>query len=686
MRTTRRAYFERMLHLLRAALPWALLAMASGLFAQADSLSRAPTEPQVLSMFELVRYGRSPVVAQTTLDSASIQVLERSSLRNALLTTPGVQVDERGHGGSTRVSIRGSLLRSPFGVRGVKVYWGPFPLTLADGSTPLEMLDPVLVDELDVVRSVGAAAFGAAPNGSILADLAQAPAGTGRISAEALAGGFGFQRYAVRGTADLAGNSIAAGGVHQRNAGYRDQEGSARDQVFLAGQWVGERTTLISRISWQKASWELPGSLDSLTAYDAPRSARDFSERIDAHVAKEQAMAGLASRTRLAERLRLHSSVSAQLIDKENPYGTSPASSGFKTEAITQATGRTSVLIDLAAIDMEAGLEALAERDRLQEATCIDFAPGPLRTDADTRIGNVNAFASATIPWGRHVVAEFAFGMERTHYRHKDLLEERVQDRSPGTFAHPALGLAIHGSAVNGRLRYAESTSRPTVWELLGSEGRFNNELVPERVRELEAGLGSADSSAVLVRLAVYGRWIDDAIVSRIDPLTEAEHFENDDGRTVISGVEAQVNARWGRNNGWHGWARSALTLQRAVQESSTGSTQPPGLPPFQGTLLVRAMHGRGYFLDVLGRAMGAVHPSSAAAPFPAYAVVNATVGRTFRAWAGDLEVACGFENVFDQRYTGFVQFNDPGARYYNPAPGRTMLVRLGWRMNGGTN
>jgi iron complex outermembrane receptor protein len=67
---------------------------------------------------------------------------ERSSLRSSLLWVPGVQMDERGHGGSTRLSIRGSLLRAPYGVLGVKVYWGPFPLHLADGSTPLELLDP----------------------------------------------------------------------------------------------------------------------------------------------------------------------------------------------------------------------------------------------------------------------------------------------------------------------------------------------------------------------------------------------------------------------------------------------------------------------------------------------------------------------------------------------------------------
>ena len=98
---------------------------------------------------------RHALAAVGTLDSTLIAGFERSSLRSAAQWLPGVQWDERGHGGSARLSMRVTVLRSQYGVRGVKVYWGPFPLTLADGSTPLELLDPLLTGSLDITRSVG---------------------------------------------------------------------------------------------------------------------------------------------------------------------------------------------------------------------------------------------------------------------------------------------------------------------------------------------------------------------------------------------------------------------------------------------------------------------------------------------------------------------------------------------------
>ncbi|MDB5130941.1 MAG: TonB-dependent receptor, partial [Mucilaginibacter sp.] len=58
----------------------------------------------------------------------------------ALNTVPGVRAEERSPG-SYRLSIRGSLLRSPFGIRDVKIYYDEIPLTDAGGNTYLNAID-----------------------------------------------------------------------------------------------------------------------------------------------------------------------------------------------------------------------------------------------------------------------------------------------------------------------------------------------------------------------------------------------------------------------------------------------------------------------------------------------------------------------------------------------------------------
>ena len=62
-------------------------------------------------------------------------------------TFPGVNLEQRALS-SYRVSIRGSSIRSPFGVRDVKVYWNGLPFTEANGSTALNLLSNTQMQEL----------------------------------------------------------------------------------------------------------------------------------------------------------------------------------------------------------------------------------------------------------------------------------------------------------------------------------------------------------------------------------------------------------------------------------------------------------------------------------------------------------------------------------------------------------
>ncbi|MEP0710778.1 MAG: Plug domain-containing protein, partial [Algoriphagus sp.] len=63
-----------------------------------------------------------------------------TSIVNSFNTKPGIRIEERAPA-SYRISIRGSSIRSPFGVRNVKVYWNEVPFTAPDGTTPLNLLD-----------------------------------------------------------------------------------------------------------------------------------------------------------------------------------------------------------------------------------------------------------------------------------------------------------------------------------------------------------------------------------------------------------------------------------------------------------------------------------------------------------------------------------------------------------------
>ncbi|NNU33729.1 TonB-dependent receptor plug domain-containing protein [Mucilaginibacter sp. S1162] len=71
----------------------------------------------------------------SVISPAQLKLQPDNSLVSAINTVPGVRMEERSPG-SYRLSVRGSLLRSPFGIRDVKIYYDELPLTDA-GAIPI---------------------------------------------------------------------------------------------------------------------------------------------------------------------------------------------------------------------------------------------------------------------------------------------------------------------------------------------------------------------------------------------------------------------------------------------------------------------------------------------------------------------------------------------------------------------
>jgi len=89
------------------------------------------------------------------------------SLVSSINTVAGARMEERSPG-SYRLSLRGSLLRSPFGVRNVKIYWNDIPLTDASGNTYLNLLDASVLQSIEVLKGPSASLYGANTGGVLL--------------------------------------------------------------------------------------------------------------------------------------------------------------------------------------------------------------------------------------------------------------------------------------------------------------------------------------------------------------------------------------------------------------------------------------------------------------------------------------------------------------------------------------
>src|SRR6476620_4877254 len=99
----------------------------------AFSLTNHALDSVTVTAFNLQSRWQDAPVAMAVVTPRQLQLLNNVSLVPVLNTVPGVRMEERSPG-SYRLSIRGSVLRSPFGERNVKIYLDEFPLTDAGGN------------------------------------------------------------------------------------------------------------------------------------------------------------------------------------------------------------------------------------------------------------------------------------------------------------------------------------------------------------------------------------------------------------------------------------------------------------------------------------------------------------------------------------------------------------------------
>ena len=211
--------------------------------------------------------------------ASNIAVLEATALQNghspdlqdALNSVPGIFMETRGTGGSRRLQMRSSGLRSPFGVRNVLMLMDGFVLTNASGNSPLELWNPQWLDRLEVVKGPVGALYGNAYGGALIGSSLPA---LQRLQ-DATSG------YAVLrspGAGANGGWSMESGfshtqrlGHHQNQAvhvrmfwndtpGYRQQEYNHRNQaemhVMHTEKSGAEQHTWIG---WMDAEWDRLG-------------------------------------------------------------------------------------------------------------------------------------------------------------------------------------------------------------------------------------------------------------------------------------------------------------------------------------------------------------------------------------------------------------------------------------------
>ena len=140
----------------RIALLTAFVFFSASLFSQSANPSLDSSDVKTLNEVVIKAYEQNrkliDIAAPVAFTGqAQLNRFSNMSILPALNINPGVSMEERSPG-SYRLNIRGSSLRSPFGVRDVKIYLNDIPLTDPSGNTYLNQLSFYNFQSAEIIK------------------------------------------------------------------------------------------------------------------------------------------------------------------------------------------------------------------------------------------------------------------------------------------------------------------------------------------------------------------------------------------------------------------------------------------------------------------------------------------------------------------------------------------------------
>ena len=693
------------------------------LLLQLPSHAQTPDTARTVRLPEatVVGYGQNLPLRRTAagvsvLDATVIDRFNQTSLTQAVNTLPGVRLEERATA-SYRLSVRGSTLRSPFGVRNVKLYYNDIPFTEARGTSPLNLLDPATIGRIEVIKGPAGSVYGAGTGGAVLLSTRRPLPGEERAQVGFTAGSFGLRRYSVAAETGSATATLRAQYTRQTLDGYRQNSALRRDVLTLDGEFApSERRTISVNALYTDLDYQIPGSLTRAQFEQNPRQARPT---VGTQLGTVDQRAGYASRT--------------ALLGVTHNYQFNSRWSNKTTLYTSATTIRTPFLTDL---ERNTGLgwggrsvfgyrTALAGR-LLRLSAGGEFqssfvnsrnyqnrrgTPGPLRYDDEINTNVGFGFAQADWELPADLLLTVGASLNGLRYR-----IARVSDAAarPDSFqfrrnfrpvVSPRVALLKEITPqVSAYASVSSGFSPPSEAEIRPSDGSLNRDLEAERGTSYEVGTrGNLFNNRLVFDVALFDFRLKQTIVTRTTEAGVNVFFNS--GSTRQRGLEAALS----------GWLWRPTTAAAGGISETPPNTLPTGLrawanyaynhfrfrdyqqgdQDYSGNRLTgTAPHTLSAGLDFSERLGFYLQPylsHQARFPLNDANTVNAAGYWTFATRAGwrrvlggklEADIFAGIENATDRRYSLGNDLNAFGQRYFQPAPGRNWYsgVLLGWR------
>ena len=490
------------------------------------ALKNIPVTVSVLSTRDLERYGNASILP-------------------AINTVPGVKMDERSPG-SYRLSIRGNLLRSPFGVRNVKVYWNGIPFTDANGNTYLNQLGFVNVGKIEIIKGPGGSMYGAGTGGVVLLNSRIAGYKENSISIGTIGGSYGLfeTNLAYRNETDHANQALQY--AHQQTDGWRRQTNTRRDVVNYTGTFtVNPKQSISTNIFYSDLYYQTPGGLTAAQLNTDPRQARPAggpfrsAEQQQAALFVKTFYAGIGHEYHFGEHWTNNTSVYTSQTRFRNP-----SILNYQRKTEQGIGGRSVTQYQQKNIRVHLGGEYQYGFTSTRTFGNQSGIPDTLQFDDEIAATQYNVFLQTDINIGENFIINGGLSYNNYGYGFTRLNKRPVKEinKTFDPVLVPRLSvLQKLGDQFSIYATLSKGYSPPTIDEIVPSTGVFNEALKAEKATNYEVGVRSElVKNKLFAEAAVYFFNLNNTIVTRRD-VAGADYFVNT-GRTDQRGFEISVN------------------------------------------------------------------------------------------------------------------------------------------------
>ncbi|EKB47317.1 TonB-dependent receptor domain-containing protein [Cecembia lonarensis] len=617
-----------------------------------------------------------------------------NSILSAFNTKPGIRIEQRAPA-SYRISIRGSSLRSPFGVRNVKVYWNDIPFTSPDGTTALNILDLSNIQNSEVIKGPAGSIYGAG-NGGVISFESRKQVNENRFSTEYAMGDFGLHRFRIGLDQQIGKGGVSASYVHQKSDGYREHSAMDRKVFQLAlNTQPSEKQTLSAQVLYSDLNYQIPGALTRDQVEEDRRQARPGSVGQNSSIAQKTLYGTLSHELKFHQKIRNNTALYANTTEFENPFILD-----YKRETAFSYGGRTKFTYDDIwgdfPVKMIGGGEYQYGKTLAQNFGNRQGKADTIRFSDDLITAQAFLFGQLEIEWTSKLLMTLGLSNNYSRYEIDRQIDAgpnnpMANSRTFDPILIPRLALVYKLSPYSGIYASISSGfSPPTIAEVRTNEGSINLDLEAERGTNYEMGYRGSYGIFNVDLTAFYFK-LNETITT----------FTNDQGVVLFQnagatdqrGIEVSIDYSLYKNQLS---AIQKIKLNHAftghyfkfADYSSRGNdfsgNQLTGVSPNTLVNLVDIRTKAGIYLNMTHQYVDEIPLNDANTVFQdAYNLLGGRLG-WMTVWSGrwDFEVYGGVENLLDETYSLGNDLNAFANRFFQPAPGRNWYggVKLGFR------